>query len=126
MGRQLPVSQHWADAQRREPQEAVARRKQRFRDRARSSGVDSEARLRRWEPRLAELIEELGSRGTLDEKEFPALERIVPTTALGTQAAANGPMSGQTRIARVVIFVVGGVTIPEIRVAHEAAQKSGI
>merc|ERR1712039_311853 len=42
--RQLPVSKHWADAQRRESPEVVARRKQRFRDRARSSGSDSTER----------------------------------------------------------------------------------
>ncbi|CAE8686731.1 unnamed protein product, partial [Polarella glacialis] len=70
-------------------------------------GSPRAARLRRWEPRLLGLLGEL-SAGALDPAEFPSLRRA-------PAAASAAPSVGRGGVASVAIFVVGGITLPEIR-----------
>merc|ERR1711972_1109720 len=76
----------------------------------------------RWEPRLRELIHELDA-GTIDTKEFPPLRQSQAVfRAMPTEARE----SRRIRERIVVIFVIGGITLPEVRVVHETSNALGI
>ncbi|CAJ1392380.1 unnamed protein product [Effrenium voratum] len=100
----------WAEALRR-LREGRERRMRRSRA---GSGVEGDsftgdsprrARLWRWRPRLATLLQDLAA-GNLDPAHFRCLR--------------SQNLAGRVH-SSVVIFVVGGITLPEIRATHEVA-----
>lgn len=107
----------WASLQRPEPRQAASRRRRRCRERLGLGRPDSSPRsadFSRWEPRLRQLLEDLAA-GTLDPQEFPECrppEHSVTFDPVGHRA--------------LIVFVVGGVTLPEARVAHEFSAALGI
>ncbi|CAJ1342417.1 unnamed protein product [Effrenium voratum] len=101
----------WAEARRAEPPDGRERRMRRSRA---GSGVEGDsftgdsprrARLWRWRPRLATVLQDLAA-GNLDPAHFRCLR--------------SQNLAGRVH-SSVVIFVVGGITLPEIRATHEVA-----
>merc|ERR1712151_960421 len=76
-----------------------------------------EHHLLRWEPRLLGLLEELAA-GTIGTSEFPVLGESASPPKIGA--------AGADRHTTLVVFVVGGVTLPEVRVAHELSRSSNL
>lgn len=119
----LPLSAPWLAAQRSERNGGIERRKQLYQDRAHGGGSPRTQRLRRWQPRVRKLIEEL-ARGAVDPREFPELRRSRSSSMLSIRPGTASAASTQAR--NVTVFIVGGVTLPEVRAAHEAARALGI
>eukprot|EP00913_Durusdinium_trenchii_P029058 g27246.t1 len=71
------------------------------------------ARLWRWRPRVANLLQDAAA-GNLDNSQFRCMR------------SPNGVV-GHAPNSSVVVFVLGGITLPEVRAAHEVtAQLPGI
>lgn len=121
---ELALSAQWAAAQCSERPEAAERRRQHFRESLRSRSPRA-ARLSRWQPRLRDLLEEL-ARGVADQEAFPQLRRhqapSLPPARGGASVAAAVPQ----QVRAVAVFVVGGITLPEVRAAHEASRALGV
>eukprot|EP00434_Breviolum_minutum_P042407 symbB.v1.2.037744.t1/scaffold5652.1/size24899/1 len=120
-GRTASRLRRWSEVMRKH-READRRDRRDLRMRARSGSLEGDvaasfaggersprrARLWRWRPRLANLLQDMAA-GSLDSGQFRCMRNL-------NRVASRSPNSS------VVIFVVGGITLPEIRAAHEAAR----
>jgi len=90
----------------------ATRRKQRLLQwtQAKGSSNPQDVKLRRYQPRCRELLEDACA-GRLDAGDFVELG----ARASGPSAAASTPKS-------VVLFIVGGLSLPEVRIAKEVAS----
>lgn len=75
-------------------------------------------KLRRWVPRLCGVLEEL-AHGRLDTDAFPELGRRE------RQYLRDGALETLGATGQIVVFFIGGVSLPEVRVAHEAVETFG-
>jgi len=85
--------------------------------------------LARYLPKMHDIVNDL-AKGTLSVKEFPFLNRgeeseckpLVLTSAPSKRGNWDKPKSKESR-PRIFVFIVGGCSYSEIRVAHALSQK---
>jgi len=131
--RPLVLSRQWRASQRSDSEDELLRRRRRFKDRwldlsSRSGNCHATCRFRRWEPRLRHLIEEI-VHDSLDRWEFPEMRSRPGGAALfldslGSSSTSTIGSNGDGHC--VIIFVVGGITLPEARIAHEVSRSLGV
>lgn len=79
----------------------------------------------RWDPKIKNLIEEIYER-RLDEREFKVAGKKSTSDFRPAASARYGSgLAGKPREKRkIIIFVVGGITYSEMRVAYELSKKT--
>ncbi|KAF1759842.1 hypothetical protein GCK72_016309 [Caenorhabditis remanei] len=79
----------------------------------------------RWDPKIKSVIQDMLDK-RLDEREFKIVG-TKSTTGLRTAMSARygGGLSGRPREKKkIIIFIVGGITYSEIKIAYEMSEKS--
>eukprot|EP00929_Paragymnodinium_shiwhaense_P101413 TRINITY_DN64507_c0_g1_i1.p1 TRINITY_DN64507_c0_g1~~TRINITY_DN64507_c0_g1_i1.p1 ORF type:complete len:673 (+),score=157.01 TRINITY_DN64507_c0_g1_i1:76-2094(+) len=104
----------WKSARSSMKEELIAKRRRRLAEKVQSSTPRSR-NLCRWEPRLYDIVED-ALRGQLDASEFKTMPER--KSAVGRTPTAQRQA--------VVVFIVGGVSLPEVRSAHEISAKLGV
>jgi len=113
---QLVLSPKWAATQQATVREQSAHRKSQAKGKAGNAKKNDSSWLRRWVPRVQELIPALAT-GSLNAGDIRELRSPANQTAHpGAKAPAR----------KVVIFIIGGVSLPEVRAVHEAARTCGV
>jgi len=110
---QILSSDPWVKAKTQLKEDLVTKRRKKVKERLRDGRVTPRSRgLCRWDPVLGDMIE-LAINNELDKHDFKNVMGAAEKTKGGKKTA-------------VIVFVVGGVSLSEIRCAHEASARLGV